>query len=160
MPRLFAVLGVCLVSSPAFADTSYEVTATSGASDFDEAQCLYGNLEGTPDGVTPIDPADALGDGELSLVEAICLANHDLGPTVIDLAGLDIDLAGGMNSAFYGINMLPIIRSTITVVGHGATVRGAAAQARYFFVAGAFHDLGAGDLTLSLIHISEPTRPY
>lgn len=149
--RLLLAIGLLTIFGGRAHPRDYLVDTDSSGSAFGLAQCWFGNLEGTAEGATPLGEGDALADdGALSLREAICLANHDGEGSTITLPAGETLVFGAADNASYGPNALPIVTSAITIFGQGATLeRASGAPAfRFFYVSGAFHELGVGALTL------------
>ena len=128
-------------------EISLSVTSTGGGSDFTEAECLPGggaNLVG------------AGGSGDLTLREAICIANNTRLDDVITLpAGSTVTLTE-VDNRWYGPNGLPPIAGNITIDGQGSTIARdpMAPNFRFFLVPRQKLTDGLVDGALTLKHLT------
>ena len=127
-------------------------------------------MNGAPAGAVGPAATITVNGGACDLIEAIgnandtttgqpnadCTAGDPLGADTINLQ-VNVILTAS-NNATYGPTGLPVVTSAITIEGNGNTISRQAGSPDFRILAVAI----GGDLTLnlSLIHISEPTRPY
>ncbi|MCC6621710.1 MAG: hypothetical protein IT385_10675, partial [Deltaproteobacteria bacterium] len=144
--RLAFFVGAISLAPTGAVAADFVVDTIAATTAFGHTQCLTGTIEGVfgQEGTPLTEAAARAGDGDLSLPEAICLANVDDDADTIVLFD-DTFVLSAIDNHWYGPNGLPPVFTPITIEGNGARiVREGDVALRFFYVAGPFHNLRAG----------------